>query len=109
MVLCSAKRLGVDAAAVVAAATAPAALSKQDRRAALSDAASGGLEGELLVVGTHDGDVWFVEAEKQGRMLRQLPSHRNVPIKHILVRTHPLLLQLLHPLQLPHQRQWLLT
>jgi len=87
MVLCSARRLGVDAAAVAKAAAAAAAAGggggPRDRRATVATEAP---EGELLLVGTQDGDVWFVQAEKQGQMVRQLPSHRNVPIKHILVR-----------------------
>jgi hypothetical protein len=86
MVLCSARRLGVDAAAVAraaAAATAAGGVGLRDRRASVATEAP---QGELLLVGTQDGDVWFVQAEKQGQMVRQLPSHRNVPIKHILVR-----------------------
>lgn len=85
MVLCNARRLGVDAAAVAKAAAAVAAggAGPRDRRASVATEAP---EGELLLVGTQDGDVWFVQAEKQGQMVRQLPSHRNVSIKHILVR-----------------------
>jgi len=68
------------------------------------------LSGELLVVGTEDGDVWFVETARGDTLLHRLQSHRNVSLKAIqVVEEHRVLVTLGDPKRTSAVKLWRLA